>query len=58
MVPVLVPLAAVGLMAVMIGAVIVHARRKELMMIIENTALLALAAFVAVGRYGPMAIIA
>jgi uncharacterized membrane protein YphA (DoxX/SURF4 family) len=51
--PVVVPLAAVGLVFVMAGAVVVHARRNEPMNIAVNVALLALALFVAWGRFGP-----
>jgi uncharacterized membrane protein YphA (DoxX/SURF4 family) len=51
--PVLVPLAAVGLIALMAGAVITHARRGEYQFIIVNVILLALAAVVAWGRFGP-----
>ncbi len=51
--PVLVPIAAVGLALVMLGAAVVHARRKETPLIGVNVALLALAAFVAWGRFGP-----
>lgn len=50
--PVLVPLAALGLAAIMIGAAYTHARRKENPMIIANLFLLALAAFVAWCRFG------
>ncbi|MEP6559817.1 MAG: DoxX family protein [Nakamurella sp.] len=53
--PVLVPVAATGLALVMIGAIVVHARRKESQLIIVNVVLLALAAFVAWGRFGPYA---
>jgi uncharacterized membrane protein YphA (DoxX/SURF4 family) len=52
-VPVLVPLAAVGLMLIMLGAVITHARRREPSAIVVNLVLLALAALVAWGRFGP-----
>lgn len=52
-VPVLVPLAAIGLVAIMIGAAITHARRKETPMVVVNVLLLALAAVVAWGRFGP-----
>ena len=52
-VPILVPLAAVGLVLVMVGAAAVHARRKEVMNIGVNVVLLALAVFVAWGRFGP-----
>ncbi len=49
--PILVPLAATGLVIVMIGAILTHLRRNELQAIGINAALLALAAFVAVGRF-------
>ena len=52
-VPVLVPLAAVGLVALMIGAALTHARRKETPMIVANLVLLVLAAVVVWGRFGP-----
>jgi len=52
-VPVLVPLAALGLVALMLGAAITHARRREPQMIIVNLTLLGLAAVVAWGRFGP-----
>ncbi len=51
--PILVPLAAVGLALVMVGAASVHARRKEAINIGVNAVLLALAVFVAWGRFGP-----
>jgi len=51
--PVLTPVAAVGLVALMVGAAITHARRGESTMIIVNVVLAALAAFVAWGRFGP-----
>lgn len=50
---VFVPLAAVGLALVMIGAIIVHARRREPVSIVGNVFYLAVAAFVAWGRFGP-----
>jgi DoxX-like family len=53
--PILVPLAAVGLVLVMVGAGVVHARRKEVPNIAVNVVLLALAVFVAWGRFGPYA---
>jgi uncharacterized membrane protein YphA (DoxX/SURF4 family) len=52
-VPVLTPLAATGLVVVMIGAAVTHARRKEHQMILANLVLLALAAVVAWARFGP-----
>ena len=51
--PVCVPLAAVGLVLLMIGAALTHARRKENQTIVINVILLLLAAFVAWGRFGP-----
>lgn len=51
--PVLVPLAAVGWALLMIGAMITHLRRQEARAIPVNLVLLALAAFVAWGRFGP-----
>jgi uncharacterized membrane protein YphA (DoxX/SURF4 family) len=51
--PLLVPLAAVGLAFVMVGAVVVHGRRKEAMNVAVNVVLIALALFVAWGRFGP-----
>ena len=49
--PWLTPLAAMGLVIVMIGAVIFHIPRKEYPNIVFNLVLLALAAFVAYGRF-------
>ena len=49
--PVLTPLAALGLVLTMIGAIITHIRRGEYPMIAVNLVLLALAAFVAYGRF-------
>ena len=51
--PNLVPVAAIGLVLVMLGAATVHARRKEPMNIGVNIVLLALAGFAAWGRFGP-----
>ncbi|MGW0498025.1 DoxX family protein [Streptomyces sp. NPDC003007] len=51
--PILVPLAATGLIALMIGAAITHARQKETPAIMLNLVLLAMAAVVAWGRFGP-----
>ncbi|GAB3145416.1 DoxX family protein [Amycolatopsis stemonae] len=48
---VLTPLAATGLAVIQIGAIIVHARRKETKALPMNVVLLVLAAFVAVGRF-------
>ncbi len=49
--PVLTPLAAVGLILVMCGAIITHIRRGESPMVVVNLVLLVLAAFVAYGRF-------
>lgn len=49
--PVLTPIAATGLALLMVGAVAVHARRKESNVIPVNILLLLLATFVAVGRF-------
>ena len=51
--PVLVPLAATGLVLLMAGAAITHVRRGESQVIVVNLALLVLAAIVAWGRFGP-----
>ena len=50
---VLVPLAAVGLAVLMVGAAATHRRRGELPMIGINAVLLALAVVVAWARFGP-----
>jgi len=52
---VLVPLAATGLVLLMVGAAITHVRRGELLMIAVNGVLLVLALVVAWGRFGPYA---
>jgi uncharacterized membrane protein YphA (DoxX/SURF4 family) len=53
-VPVLTPIAAVGLVLVMVGAAIAHVRRKEYPAgVIAPIVLGALALFVAVERFGP-----
>jgi hypothetical protein len=51
--PVLVPLAALGLGFIMIGAAIVEFRRQEFKHVLLNLTYLAMAAFVAFGRFGP-----
>jgi len=51
--PVLVPIAATGLALVMIGAAVVHVRRKEPQLVVVNLVLFLLVAFVAWGRFGP-----
>lgn len=49
--PILVPLAAAGLFVTMVGAVIVHVRRKE--QFVPPLVLGVLALVVAIGRFGP-----
>ena len=51
--PVLVPLAALGLVMLMVGAVITRIRRHEARFMAGNLVLLAMASFVAWGRFGP-----
>jgi len=51
--PVLVPLAAVGLVVLMAGAIITRLRRHEPKPIVAELTYLALAGFVAWGRFGP-----
>ena len=54
--PWLTPVAAIGLVLTMIGAMILHTRRGEFPNLSTNLILLILAAFVAVGRFvvGPL----
>ena len=51
--PVLVPLAAAGLVLIMVGAVITRIRRHEFTFMVADLVYLALAGFVAWGRFGP-----
>jgi uncharacterized membrane protein YphA (DoxX/SURF4 family) len=51
--PVLVPLAAVGLLLLMLGASITHLRRHEAQGMVVTLVLLAVAAVVVWGRFGP-----
>ena len=51
--PVLTPLAALGLVLLMVGAAITHLRRNEQPMVIVNAVLGILAAVVAWGRFRP-----
>ena len=50
--PILVPLAAVGIALIQVGAVVVHVRRSETQQLGMNLALVAMAAFIAWGRFG------
>jgi uncharacterized membrane protein YphA (DoxX/SURF4 family) len=54
--PILTPLAASGLVIIMIGAIITHVRRKEPQAIALNAVLLIVAAVIAWGRFGPYAL--
>lgn len=51
--PVLAPIAALGLVLMMLGAAITHGRRGETPMVVVNVVLGVLAAVVAWGRFGP-----
>ena len=49
--PILTPLAALGLVILQIGAIVVHLRRHEAKVVPVNIVLLLLALFVAIGRF-------
>ncbi|WP_067474796.1 DoxX family protein [Actinomadura hibisca] len=51
--PVLVPVTAVCWVLLMVGAMVTHGRRGESKLVMLNLAYLALAAFIAWGRFGP-----
>jgi hypothetical protein len=51
--PVLVPVTAVCWVALMVGAMITHGRRTEYTLVMLNLIYLALAVFIAWGRFGP-----
>jgi hypothetical protein len=51
--PVLVPLAALGLVMLMVGAVLTRIRRHEARFMVGDLVYLGLAGFVAWGRFGP-----
>jgi len=51
--PILAPLAAVGLVFVMIGAIVTHARRGEFRNVAVNVVLVIMAVVIAWGRLGP-----
>jgi hypothetical protein len=51
--PVMVPVTAVCVVVLMVGAMITHGRRHEAAFAVLNVTYLALAAFVAWGRFGP-----
>lgn len=51
--PVLVPLAALGLVVIMVGAAITRIRRHEFVFMVVDLVYLVLAGFLAWGRFGP-----
>lgn len=55
--PVLVPMAALGLVLIMAGAAITRIRRREFTFMAVDLVYLVLAAFVAWGRFGPEAFV-
>ena len=52
--PVLTPLAALGVVAIQLGAIATHVRRKEMPMVAMNAMLGVLALVVAIGRFGDL----
>ena len=52
--PVLTPLAAVGVVALMIGAMLTHRRRGEMQSVMMNVVIALVALIVAVGRFGDL----
>jgi uncharacterized membrane protein len=56
--PVLTPIAAVGLIVVMLGAVVFHLGREEYINVVGNLGLAAALAFVAWGRWSAEPIVA
>ena len=53
--PILTPVAAAGMVVVMVGAVVTHARRREFPNVVINVLLAVMAAVVAWGRFGTYA---
>jgi hypothetical protein len=51
--PVMVPVTAACWVALMIGAIVTHARLDQFKLVLVNSVYLALAVFIAVGRFGP-----
>lgn len=54
--PTLTPIAAVGIILLMLGAMATHIRRREFPALVPNIILALMAAVVAWGRFGPYAI--
>ncbi|HEY2191804.1 MAG TPA: DoxX family protein [Actinomycetospora sp.] len=57
-IPVMVPVTAVCWMLLMIGAMITHGRLGQYKLVMLNVAYLAVAAFIAWGRFGPVHFVA
>jgi hypothetical protein len=51
--PVLVPITAVAWVGLMVGAMITHGRLGQVKLVLVNVVYVALAVFIAVGRFGP-----
>jgi hypothetical protein len=51
--PVMVPVTAVCWVALMVGAMVTHGRLGQFKLVMLNVAYLAVAAFIAIGRFGP-----
>ena len=51
--PVMVPVTAVCWIALMVGAMVTHGRLGQAKLVLVNAVYVALAAFIAVGRFGP-----
>ncbi len=52
--PILTPLAAVGVVAIMLGAIYTHRRRGEIQQVAGNVAIAIVAVVVAIGRFGDL----
>ncbi len=52
--PALTPLAALGVVAIMLGAMVTHRRRGEMQMIAGNVMFAAVAVIIAIGRFGDL----
>lgn len=52
--PILTPLAALGVIAIQVGAIITHQRRGEAQMLAMNGAIAVVALIVAIGRFGDL----
>ncbi len=52
--PALAPLAAVGVAALMVGAMVTHRRRGEMQSVMMNAVIAAIAIVIAIGRFGDL----